>query len=831
VTQTKGLTFAIKRIRHIPKNKVEEMNPEPKSYPDAVCGRKVNSNSPYQYNYKNTQHMFCSSNCLIKFQVEPEKYIKKQKKNKEKPLSNIAKPFTCPVHPEIRVSTPGSCAKCGITLESITPASASQRTEWTCPMHPQILRKEPGTCPICGMALEQRTAQFEQDENPELRSMQLRFWVSTVFTVLLVIVAMVHMVPGQMGIHFIRPQWQLWIELFLASPVVLLGGWPFFIRAWQSFISKNLNMFTLIGLGVGVAYVFSLIATLLPNLFPVTFRDQNGNVAVYFEAAAVITTLVLLGQVLELKARSKTGEAIKALLRLAPKTARKILPDQREEDISLDIVHPGDHLRVRPGEKVPVDGAIIEGDTSIDESMITGEPIPVEHHTGDKVIGATVNGTGTFIMEAQKVGSETLLSQIVTKVSEAQRSRAPIQRLADKVSGYFVPIVLLIAVVTFLFWWIWGPSPSIAFAIVNSVAVLIIACPCALGLATPMSIMVATGKGASIGVLFKNAEAIENLKSINTIVIDKTGTLTLGKPKVTTVVSLNSKTQIELLHYAASLEKGSEHPLAGAIVDEAVQRNIEISGVNKFRSLSGRGVRGVIDNKNVALGNETLIKELGISIEQVFKKANELRADGQTVMFVALGNKLEGLIGVTDPIKETSLEAIQKLHSEGIRVIMLTGDTRITAETVASKLKIDQVIAELLPDQKAEIVNNIQAQGYIVAMAGDGINDAPGLAKARVGIALGTGTDIAMESAGVTLIKGDLRTIVRAIHLSKAAMKNIRQNLFFALIYNTIGIPIAAGILYPFFGILLSPIIAAVAMSFSSVSVISNSLRLKHIDI
>jgi Cu+-exporting ATPase len=434
-------------------------------------------------------------------------------------------------------------------------------------------------------------------------------------------------------------------------------------------------------------------------------------------------------------------------------------------------------------------------------------------------------------MEAQKVGSETLLSQIVTKVSEAQRSRAPIQRLADKVSGYFVPIVLLIAVVTFLFWWIWGPSPSIAFAIVNSVAVLIIACPCALGLATPMSIMVATGKGASIGVLFKNAEAIENLKSINTIVIDKTGTLTLGKPKVTTVVSLNSKTQIELLHYAASLEKGSEHPLAGAIVDEAVQRNIEISGVNKFRSLSGRGVRGVIDNKNVALGNETLIKELGISIEQVFKKANELRADGQTVMFVALGNKLEGLIGVTDPIKETSLEAIQKLHSEGIRVIMLTGDTRITAETVASKLKIDQVIAELLPDQKAEIVNNIQAQGYIVAMAGDGINDAPGLAKARVGIALGTGTDIAMESAGVTLIKGDLRTIVRAIHLSKAAMKNIRQNLFFALIYNTIGIPIAAGILYPFFGILLSPIIAAVAMSFSSVSVISNSLRLKHIDI
>lgn len=805
------------------------MNAEPDSHSDIVCGMKVNSTSPYRYNHKGEQYQFCSADCMKKFKTGPENYPKK--KSTEEPHANNATLFTCPIHPDVRNTTQGSCPKCGMALESTTPVSSPQKTEWTCPMHPQILRTKPGNCPICGMALEPRAANLEKTENPEMRNMQLRFWVGTALTLPLLIIAMEHLIPRQFGIHFIRPQWRLWIEVFLATPVVLWSGWPFFVRAWYSVVNKSLNMFTLIGLGVGVAYFFSLIATIFPNIFPDTLRDQYGNVAVYFEAAAVITTLVLLGQVLELKARNRTGVAIKALLRLSPKSARKIFSDQGEEDISLDKVHPGDHLRVRPGEKVPVDGTIIDGDTSIDESMITGEPIPVEHHTGDKVIGATVNGTGSFIMEAQKVGSDTLLSQIVTMVYEAQRSRAPIQRLADKISGYFVLIVVAIALLTFLLWSIWGPTPSLAFAIINSVAVLIIACPCALGLAAPMSIMVATGKGASVGVLFKNAEAIENLQSVNTIVIDKTGTLTLGKPKVTTVLSFNSKTQIELLHYAASLERGSEHPLATAIVDEAAQRNVELSDVNKFRSLTGRGVRGVVDNNNVALGNEALIKELGISIEQVFKKANELRADGLTVMFVAVANKLEGMIGVADPVKETSLEAINNLHSEGIRVIMLTGDTKITAETVASKLNIDQVIAELLPDQKAEIVNNLQAQGYIVAMAGDGINDAPALAKARVGIALGTGTDIAMESAGVTLVKGDLRAIVRAIHLSKATMKNIQQNLFFAFIYNSIGISIAAGILYPFFGILLSPIIAAAAMSFSSVSVLANALRLRHINL
>lgn len=805
------------------------MNQEQKNHPDAVCGMKVNSNSLYRYDYKNEKFLFCSQHCLKRFQTEPEMYIKKENKKKIQ-LDNV-KCFTCSIHPDIRTSDPGSCPKCGMTLESTTPVGSQIKTEWTCPMHPQILRIKQENCPICGMPLEPRAANLERTEDPEMRDMQLRFWVGAVFTVPLLIIAMIHMVPGQMGVHLIGSQLQPWIEVLLATPVVLWSGWPFFVRAWYSVVNKTLNMFTLIGLGVGVAYVFSLIATIFPNIFPYTLRDQYGHMAVYYEAAAVITTLILLGQVLELKARNKTGAAIKALLRLAPKTARKILADQTEEDISLDLVHPGDHLRVRPGEKVPVDGAIIAGDTSIDESMITGESIPVEHHTGDKVIGATVNGTGSFIMEAQRVGSDTLLSQIVTMVYEAQRSRAPIQRLADKISGYFVPIVVAVSVFTFLLWSIWGPSPSFAFAIVNSVAVLIIACPCALGLATPVSIIVATGKGATLGVLFKNAEAIENLQSVNTIVIDKTGTLTLGKPKVSTVLSFNSKTQAELLHYAASLERGSEHPLATAIVDEAVQRNVDLSDVIKFRSLSGRGVRGVVDNNNVALGNETLIKELGFSIEQVFRKANELRADGQTVMFIVVANKLEGMIGVSDPIRETSLEAIKNLHKDGIRIIMLTGDTKVTAETVANKLNIDQVIAELLPDQKAEVVNNIQAQGNIVAMAGDGINDAPALAKARVGIALGTGTDIAMESAGITLIKGDLRAIVRAIHLSKATMINIRQNLFFAFLYNSIGIPIAAGVLYPFFGILLSPIIAAVAMSFSSFSVIANALRLRHIDI
>jgi Cu+-exporting ATPase len=685
--------------------------------------------------------------------------------------------YTCPMHPEIRQNGPGTCPKCGMELEPLT-LSAGPKTEWTCPMHPEIVRANPGNCPICGMALE-LSIKGENEKNPELRSMQLRFWVCVILTVPLVIIAMAHLFTGQMGEGLISPQWQRWIELFLATPVVLWGGWPFFVRGVQSVLNKSLNMFTLIALGVGVAYVYSLIATVMPAIFPLAFRDQHGFVAVYFEAAAVITTLVLLGQVLELKARSQTGTAIKALLGLAPKTARKMYPDGNEEDILLNQVNKGDRLRVRPGEKIPVDGIIIDGSTSIDESMMTGEPIPVEHHEGDSIIGATVNGTGSFVMEAQHVGSEMVLSQIVKMVSEAQRSRAPIQRLADKISGYFVPIVIFVAVVTFVVWFLWGPPPSLAFALVNAVAVLIIACPCALGLATPMSIMVATGKGAMAGVLFKNAEAIEILRKVDTLIVDKTGTLTQGKPSVSSVISLNSRSQKELLHYAASLEMGSEHPLASAIVGLAKDGNVTMSKVEQFSSLTGRGVEGYVDNVKVILGNKMLIKDAGIQFGKAEKKADELRADGQTVMYLAFGDQLEGLIGVNDPIKKSTPEAIKELHEEGISVVMLTGDTHTAAEAVAKKLKIDSFFAGILPDKKAETVKSIQNSGHIVAMAGDGINDAPALAQAQVGIAMGTGTDVAMESAGITLIKGDLRAIVRAIRLSKSTMRNIRQNLFF----------------------------------------------------
>jgi Cu+-exporting ATPase len=698
-------------------------------------------------------------------------------------------------------------------------------------MHPEIIRSEPGNCPICGMALEPKKAVPDKEEdNPELRDMQSRFRVSAILSIPLLFIAMAHsFTADQTGI--INPAYQKWIELLLASPVVLWGGWPFFIRGWNSVVNRSLNMFTLIALGVGVAYLYSVIATVLPQIFPPAFRDMHGNVAVYYEAAAVITTLVLLGQVLELRARSRTGAAIKALLGLAPKTARKIFPNGEENDIPLDQVHRGDHLRVRPGEKVPVDGIILDGNSAIDESMMTGEPIPVEHQIGDKVIGATVNGTGSFVMEAQRIGSDMLLSQIVNMVAEAQRSRAPIQKLADKVSGYFVPVIVAIAVLTFLVWAIRGPAPSIAYAIVNSVAVLIIACPCALGLATPMSIMVATGKGASIGVLFKNAEAIEILRNVNTLIIDKTGTLTVGKPEVTSIVSLNNRSQKDLLHFAASIERPSEHPLASAITESARGQDVPMSNATQFSSITGKGVQGIIDNHTVLLGNTVLISESGIPFTSAEIRANELRAEAQTVMFIAIDNRLEGMIGVADPIKNSTPEAIQQLHNENIDIVMLTGDTKVTAEAVAKKLKIDQVISGVLPNEKAAKVKELQSGGRVVAMAGDGINDAPALTQAQVGIAMGTGTDVAMESAGITLIKGDLRAIVRAIKLSRATMRNIRQNLFFAFIYNSLGIPIAAGVLYPFFGILLSPIIAAAAMSFSSVSVITNALRLQRLRI
>jgi len=736
------------------------------------------------------------------------------------------KGYTCPMHPEIRQAGPGSCPKCGMSLEPIEPAVASPKTEWTCPMHPEIVRDAPGSCPICGMALEPRTTSLEEEENPELIDMTRRFKVSTVLTIPLVYITMGSYIPAISPEKFIPMDMLKWLELILATPVVLWGGWPFFVRGWKSIVTWNPNMFTLIGLGVAIAYVYSLVAALLPGIFPAAFRGANGEVGTYFEAAAVITTLVLLGQVLELRARSKTGAAIKALLGLAPKTARRV-KDGTEEDVPLDQVHAGDLLRVRPGEKVPVDGIVAEGTSSVDESMITGEPLPVEKHAGDRVVGATMNGTGSLIMKAEKVGSETLLAQIVHMVAEAQRSRAPIQKLADIIAGYFVQVVVSIAIVTFIVWAWFGPEPRFVYALVNAVAVLIIACPCALGLATPVSIMVAMGKGAAGGVLFKNAEAIELMRKVDTLMVDKTGTLTVGKPKLNFVVSNDGYDEKSLLLYAASIERGSEHPLAAAIVAGAQEKGVSPKNAESFQSKTGKGVIGKVDGHAAALGNRALLDELRIDPGGLSVKAEEMRKDGQTVMFVAIDGKAAGLLGVADPIKETTLEAVKHLHEDGIRVVMLTGDNKTTAEAVAKKLGIDDVVAEILPDQKADVVKRLQGEGRFVAMAGDGINDAPALAQAQVGIAMGTGTDVAMQTAGVTLVKGDLRGILRARLLSRATMKNIKQNLFFAFVYNSLGIPVAAGVLYPVFGILLSPIFAAAAMSFSSVSVIGNALRLK----
>ncbi len=701
-----------------------------------------------------------------------------------------------------------------------------RQTEYTCPMHPQIVRVQPGACPICGMALELRTVTLADEENPELVAMTRRFWVGVVLTAPLLIIAMSDSLPGRSLERVASKQTLSWIEFLLATPTVLWGGWPFFVRAWQSIVNRSLNMFTLIGLGVAVAYFYSVTATFLPGIFPESFREA-GVVPVYFEAAAVITTLVLLGQVLELKARSRTGAAIKALLGLAPKTARRVREDGAEEDIPLDQLKAGDRLRVRPGEKVPVDGTVIEGASAIDESMVTGEAIPVEKRAGDRVIGATINGTGSFVMRAERVGAETLLAQIVQMVAEAQRSRAPIQKLADVVAGYFVPIVITAAIITFALWATMGPQPRLAHALINAVAVLIIACPCALGLATPMSTMVAMGKGANAGVLFKNAEAIEAMRQVNTLVVDKTGTLTEGKPKLVSITPTEGWGEQKLLSLAASLERASEHPLAAAIVGGAGERGVELTKVESFDSITGKGVRGQVDGHLVALGNRALLDELQIDAGDLLTKAEALRADGQTVMFVAVDGRVTGLVGVADPIKSTTPEAIRQLHQEGIRIVMLTGDSRTTAEAVAKKLNIDEVVAEVLPDQKAQAVKRFQTEGRVVAMAGDGINDAPALAQAEVGIAMGTGTDVAMKSAGVTLVKGDLRGILRARRLSRATMRNIKQNLFWAFVYNALGVPIAAGALYPVFGILLSPMIAAAAMSFSSVSVIGNALRLR----
>ncbi len=736
--------------------------------------------------------------------------------------------YTCPMHPEVRSDKPGPCPKCGMALEPVMSPAPAPRVEYTCPMHPEIVRDAPGSCPICGMALEPRSTTVDEEESPELVDMRRRFWVSLALTVPVLAIAMAEVAGIRLESVGPARVWTM-VQLALAAPVVLWGAWPFFVRGWRSVVTWKLNMFTLIGLGVAVAFVYSVIAALFPSMFPASFRNVHGQVGVYFEAAAVIVTLVLLGQVLELGARSQTNAAIKALLGLAPKTARRINADGSEDDVPLDQVQVGDRLRVRPGEKVPVDGVVVEGNSSLDEAMVTGEPIPVEKAKGDRVIGATINGTGSLVMEAQRVGADTLLSQIVHMVAEAQRSRAPIQKLADQVAGYFVPVVVGSALVTFVVWALWGPQPAMAYALINAVAVLIIACPCALGLATPMSIMVAAGKGATAGVLFKNAEAIELMRKVDTLVVDKTGTLTVGKPKLVSVVSITGADEGELLRLAASLERGSEHPLAAAIVTGAGERGVSLTDAAEFQSLTGKGVVGKIDGKAIGLGNAALLQDLRVPLDGLGEKAEALRADGQTVMFLAVEGKAAGLIGVADPIKDTTPQAIQRLHDEKIRVVMLTGDSRTTADAVARKLAIDEVVAEVLPDQKAEVVKRFQGEGRMVAMAGDGINDAPALAQAQVGIAMGTGTDVAMQSAGVTLVKGDLSGIVRARVLSRATMRNIKQNLFFAFIYNSLGVPIAAGVLYPVFGLLLSPMIAAAAMSLSSVSVVGNALRLRRL--
>jgi len=817
---------------------------------DPVCGMSVNpATAKHRLEHAGKPYYFCCGHCAEKFKADPEKYLTQSMPPRSaglvtlgtpaiRPAAAAGKPsaakpgnYVCPMCPQVRESKPGPCPSCGMALEAEVPL-ATTRTEYTCPMHPEIIRPAPGACPICGMALEPRTVTAVEQENPELRDMTRRFWISLALTAPLLAIAMADMFPGMPVEHALPSGWQLsWVELILATPVVLWGGWPFFQRGWKSVVNRSTNMFTLIAMGTGVAYLFSLIATVFPGIFPASFGGvanggMNGAPPVYFEAAAAIVTLVLLGQVLELRARSRTGAAIRALLDLSPKTAR-IVRDGTEHDIPLGQVKPGDRLRVRPGEKIPVDGAVLEGTSSVDESMITGESMPVTKEPGSRVIGATLNATGSFIMRAEHVGSETLLARIVQMVSQAQRSRAPIQRLADRVAAWFVPAVIASAVLTFIVWSFVGPEPRLAHALVNAVAVLIIACPCALGLATPMAIMVGTGRGARAGVLIKNAEALEILEKVNTLVFDKTGTLTEGKPTVESVVTVSGGNETELMRLVASLEQGSQHPLGTAIVAAAQANNLPLASPTDFQSHTGLGIGGKVNGKIVAAGNEKLFHQLQLNIDALRLKAEDLRRDGQTVIFAAIDGRPAGLIGIADPIKPSTPQALHDLKAAGLRMVMLTGDNRSTAKVVAAKLGIDDFEAEILPEQKSEIVRRLQKQGRTVAMAGDGINDAPALAQADVGIAMGTGTDVAMESAGVTLVKGDLAGIVRARKLSQATMRNIRQNLFFAFIYNLVGVPIAAGVLYPFFGILLSPILAAAAMSFSSVSVITNSLRLR----
>ena len=768
--------------------------------------------------------------------------------------------YTCSMHPEVRSTEEGSCPKCGMFLTpeseghdhdhsghnhghdhaSATVAEKGHEydtvpadfggTIYTCPMHAQVRHPGPGSCPICGMGLEPETISLEDEgPNPELVDFTHRFWVGAVLTVPLLVLAMGPFVGFTYFMELLGERTSLWYELALATPVILWSGWPFFVRGLESFRTMNLNMFSLISMGVGAAYVFSIVAVIAPQIFPDGFRDENGNVGVYFEAAAVIVTLVLLGQVMELRAREGTGKAIRALLDMAAKTALVIRPDGTEEEIELDQVQLGDHVRVRPGDKVPVDGVVLEGRSSVDESMISGEPVPVEKVAGEPVTGATINGTGSLVIEATRIGADTMLSQIVQMVANAQRSRAPIQKYADQVAGMFVPVVIAIAIASFIIWSIWGPDPAMAYGLVSAVAVLIIACPCALGLATPMSIMTATGTGAQMGVLIKNAESLERFEKVDTLIVDKTGTLTEGKPKLVAVMPEDGHDEAEVLRLAASLERGSEHPLAEAIVRGAEERGIEFAKAEDFEAVTGKGVKGIVDGKSVALGNAALIKDLGLDSGPLVDTANARRDEGETVMFIVLDGAIAGLVSVADPIKETTPAALKALHELGFRIIMATGDNERTAQAVASRLGIDEIRADVLPEDKARIIRELQATGKKVAMAGDGVNDAPALAQADVGIAMGTGADVAIESAGFTLVKGNLDGIVRARKLSHATMRNIRQNLFFALIYNSAGVPIAAGLLYPFLGILIGPIFAAFAMSASSLSVVLNALRLKRL--
>ncbi|MEQ9640553.1 MAG: heavy metal translocating P-type ATPase [Alphaproteobacteria bacterium] len=762
---------------------------------DPVCGMSVDTNAGKpSHEHRGKVFHFCSQRCHDKFVADPEHFLSGTHRHADKPA-------------------PGG-------------------TKYTCPMHPEIVRDQPGDCPICGMALEPMGVPTgDEGPNPELVDFRRRFWIGTVLTVPLLVLTMGPFVGLGFAREWLGERPALWIELLLGTPVILWSGWPFFVRGVKSVVGWNLNMFTLIGMGVAAAYLFSVVAVIAPGIFPEGFRDAEGHVGVYFEAGAVIVVLVLLGQVMELNARERTGSAIRALLDLAAKTARVIRPDGSEDEIPLEDVAVGDRLRVRPGEKVPVDGVVVEGRSSVDESMISGEPVPVEKVAGDKLTGATINGTGSLVMEAQRVGADTMLSQIVEMVASAQRSRAPIQKFADMVAGRFVPAVIAIAVLSFIAWSVWGPPPAFAYALVSAVAVLIIACPCALGLATPMSIMTATGRGAQAGVLIKNAEALERFAKVDTLIVDKTGTLTVGKPKLIAVVPEAGHEEDVVLRLAASLERGSEHPLAEAIIDGAEARGVALGKADDFEAVTGKGVKGVVDGQSVALGNAKLLADLGIDTGRFTEAADARRDEGETVMFVVLGDQVAGLVSVADPVKETTAAALKALHDEGLRIVMATGDNERTARAVAARLGIDDIRADVLPEDKARIIKELQSEGRKVAMAGDGVNDAPALAQADVGIAMGTGADVAIESAGFTLVKGDLNGIVRARRLAHATMRNIKQNLFFALIYNAAGVPIAAGVLYPFLGILISPIFAAAAMSLSSVSVVGNALRLRTVKV